>query len=80
MKIFCYSALSVLFFILLFSAFERPAYAYVDPGSSLLVYQSLSAMAAATVFYLRRRIQSLFRGRNPQPVSAPVAPAKGKVV
>lgn len=48
---------------LLFSAacfFERPAYGYVDPGSSLLMFQSMSAFITGTLFYFRRRLKRLF--------------------
>ncbi len=45
-------------------AFERRAYAYVDPGSGLLLLQSLSAMVTGALFYLRKRIKALiFRSR-----------------
>lgn len=70
MKSFCTISLSVLFVFCVFAALERPAYAYVDPGSSLLIYQSLSAMVAGAVFYLRRRIRSLFRTRGSQLVAS----------
>jgi hypothetical protein len=48
---------------LLFSVacfFERPAYGYVDPGSSLLMFQSVSAFVTGTLFYFRRRLKGLF--------------------
>jgi drug/metabolite transporter (DMT)-like permease len=67
MKTLCATALSALFFLCLFAAFERPAYAYIDPGSSLLLYQSLSAMVAGAAFYLRRRIKGLFSRRLSSP-------------
>ena len=49
----------VLYFALGF-CFERNAYGYVDPGSGLLVFQSLSAVITGAVFYFRRHIKSLF--------------------
>lgn len=55
---------------LLFSVaclFERPAYGYVDPGSSLLIFQSVTAFVTGGLFYLRRRLKRLFtksRGRS----------------
>lgn len=55
-----YFALTVVFFIGLSFCFERRAYAYVDPGSSLLIFQSISAVVTGTVFYFRRRIKALF--------------------
>jgi hypothetical protein len=59
-----YFAVTVLLFLALGSSLERPAYAYVDPGSSLLVFQSLSAMVTGVLFYFRRRLKALF-GRIP---------------
>jgi hypothetical protein len=40
-------------------AFERRAYAYVDPGSGLLLFQSLSAMFTGVLFFFRKRLKSL---------------------
>ena len=39
---------------------EQRAYAYVDPGSSLLIFQSISAMITGALFYFRKRVKSLF--------------------
>lgn len=39
---------------------ERPAFAYVDPGSGLLVCQSVGAMFAGAMYYFRRRLKGLF--------------------
>lgn len=55
-----YFALTAAIFVALACTFERQAYAYVDPGSSLLIFQTLSAMATGALFYLRRRIKALF--------------------
>lgn len=55
-----YFALTAALFIALTFCFERPAYAYVDPGSSLLIFQSLSAIVTGTIFYFRRKIKALF--------------------
>lgn len=55
-----YYAITVVLFLMLSFSLERRAYAYVDPGSSLLVFQSLSAIFTGTVFYFRRRLKSLF--------------------
>jgi len=54
--------LTCLFAGALFCAFEPRAHAYIDPGSGLLVYQSMSAMLAGMLFCLRRRIASFFSG------------------
>ncbi len=40
--------------------FERPAYAYVDPGSGLLAIQAAGSALIATGWYLRRKIYALF--------------------
>ncbi len=43
---------------------EQRAYAYADPGSGLLLFQSLSAMLTGGLFYFRRRLKSLiFRSK-----------------
>jgi hypothetical protein len=44
---------------------ERPAYAYVDPGSGLLAFQSLTAFVTGGLFYFRKKIKSLFRQKFP---------------
>jgi hypothetical protein len=55
-----YFAITAALFIALGFCFERPAYAYVDPGSSLLIFQSLSAIVTGTLFYFRRKLKALF--------------------
>jgi hypothetical protein len=55
-----YFAVTAALFIVLSFAFQRQAYAYVDPGSSLLVFQSLSALVTGAMFYFRRRLKALF--------------------
>ena len=40
-------------FLLLISA-ERPAKAYVDPGSGALIWQTLLAAVVGSAFYFRR--------------------------
>lgn len=71
--------LTLLLFVTLSFSFERQAHAYVDPGSSLLLFQSFSAIVSGVIFYFRRRIKTLFtRGKAadsaPIPSSA-VAPS-----
>ncbi|CAN5404015.1 hypothetical protein BH10ACI4_BH10ACI4_12770 [soil metagenome] len=46
--------------------FELPAYGYVDPGSSLLAYQSFSAVITGALFYFRHRLRSLLSFRKTQ--------------
>ena len=41
-------------------AVERPAYAYIDPGSGLLLIQNVGAVVTAVLFFFRRRIKALF--------------------
>lgn len=43
--------------------FERPAYAYADPGTGLLAIQAAGSALVATGWYLRRRIYALFHRR-----------------
>ena len=52
-------------------AFERPAYAYADPGTGLLAVQAAGSALVATGWYLRRKIYSLFRSGD-APKSEPV--------
>jgi hypothetical protein len=70
-------SLSVAFCFCLLLATERRALAYVDPGQGLIALQSIGAVMAASVFYLRRRILSLFGKSQPTPkkpaVIGPVA-------
>lgn len=55
-----YFAVTAALFVALSFCFERPAYAYVDPGSSLLIFQSISAIVTGAIFYFRRKIKALF--------------------
>jgi hypothetical protein len=48
-------------FVCLFAAFEKTAYAYVDPGQGMLALQSLASAAAAAGYLLRRRLRKFFR-------------------
>jgi hypothetical protein len=40
--------------------FERPAYAYADPGTGLLAVQAAGSALVASGWYLRRKIYALF--------------------
>jgi hypothetical protein len=40
--------------------FERPAYAYADPGTGLLAIQAAGSAIVAAGWYLRRKIYALF--------------------
>ena len=58
-----YCAVTTLLILALGICLERPAYAYVDPGSSLMIFQSISAVVTGTLFYFRRRLKALI-GRS----------------
>lgn len=62
MKNLCTSAVTCLFALFLFAALEPRAYAYVDPGSGLLAYQTVSALVAGAIFHFRRRIRRILGG------------------
>jgi hypothetical protein len=55
-----YFVLTLMLFVAVSFAFEQRAYAYVDPGSGLLIFQGISAIFSGAIFYFRRRIKSLF--------------------
>ena len=40
---------------------EKQAYAYTDPGSSLLAFQAIATVFSGVIFHFRRRLRSLFR-------------------
>ncbi len=42
-------------------AVQRPAYAYVDPGSGLLILQSVGSAVTGALLVFRRRIGKLLR-------------------
>lgn len=54
--LFCAAELFVLMI-----ALERPAHAYVDPGSGLLMFQVGGSMLAGLLFTLRGKLRRLFR-------------------
>ena len=62
-----YLALNLALFFALGVLFERPAHAYTDPGSALLVFQSLSACVTAGLFYFRRRLKAFVTRSRPAP-------------
>ena len=55
--LFC--TINAIFLLCLGFCFERRAQAYVDPGSGLLVLQSLGAILSGVVFYFRRKLLKL---------------------
>jgi hypothetical protein len=65
-------SLSILLLLVMGLSFslEQQAHAYVDPGSGLLVFQSLSAIFTGALFYFRRHLRSLLtrkRDKNTNP-------------
>jgi hypothetical protein len=65
-----YCAITLMLLVTLSFAFERQAHAYVDPGSGLLIFQSISAIISGAIIYFRRRIRNLF---TKSPSTAPSA-------
>jgi hypothetical protein len=61
-----YLIVTVMLIVALGFTFERRAYAYVDPGSGLLIFQGISAVVSGTLLYFRRRIKGLFVKTQPK--------------
>ena len=63
-------AVRIVFAVLLFSALtvslEQAAYAYVDPGSGLLLMQTIGSMFACAAIYFRRNILGFFQKTQSQ--------------
>ena len=59
---YAWHILGVLQMVMLICAFERPAHAYVDPGSGYVFLQVIGSMCAGAVFYLRHRLRRIFTG------------------
>ncbi len=69
-----YGSVTLLFVFALAVSLESRAYAYTDPGSCLLLFQSIGAVASGALFYFRRRLKRLFhRSETRQPVNASAA-------
>ena len=54
-------------------AFERPALAYIDPGSGFVFLQVAGSMFAGAVYYLRHRLKRIFSMRRSSPVASSAA-------
>jgi hypothetical protein len=65
--LFSFGLCQIVIFLI---ATEKPAHAYVDPGSGLLFFQVAGSMLAGALFVLRTRIRKLF-GLKPPAKSAP---------
>jgi hypothetical protein len=63
--------LGVLQIAALLVAFERPAQAYVDPGSGFVFLQVAGSMCAGAIYYLRHRVKRLLSSLRKSPVSSP---------
>jgi hypothetical protein len=63
-------SLTALQIAALLVAFERPARAYVDPGSGFVFLQVAGSMCAGAIFYLRHRVKRLFYSLRRSPASA----------
>ncbi|MGI4829053.1 MAG: hypothetical protein ACRYFU_12800 [Janthinobacterium lividum] len=61
MKRFAGPVFTILLLLSVMIAVEPRAFAYVDPGSGLVIYQAVGALATAGIFWFRRRLKSLFR-------------------
>lgn len=67
-----YWSLTLLLLLSLGLTFELPARAYTDPGSALLLFQSMGALVSGVLFYFRRNVKRLFvRSESPKTVAAP---------
>lgn len=76
----CLFLLGVLQVLSLLIASERPAQAYVDPGSGFVFLQVAGSMVAGAVYYLRHWIKRIFSSmRGSQNVSTPVV-AQSEVI
>ena len=49
-----YAAVTAILFLAVSFYVKHRAYAYVDSGSSLLIFQSIGAMITGVLFYFRR--------------------------
>jgi hypothetical protein len=71
--------LAIAQFITLAAAFQKPAYAYADPGSGLLFLQVAGSMLAGGLFIVRSKLRKLFRlGRNH--VQEPITVEQGQEI
>jgi hypothetical protein len=50
-------------------AFERPAQAYVDPGSGFVFLQVAGSMCAGAIYYLRHRVKRILLALRRSPAS-----------
>jgi hypothetical protein len=60
-----YYFVTVAMLLCLSISLERRAYAYIDPGSGLLMLQAAGTVLTGVLFTLRKRIKSLFTRSKP---------------
>jgi hypothetical protein len=70
-----YIAVTIAMLFCLSVSLERRAYAYVDPGSGLLILQGIGTVLTGVLFTLRRRIKALFTRSKPAEVAGAETPA-----
>jgi hypothetical protein len=76
----CLLLLSAMQIAALLVAFERPAQAYVDPGSGFVFLQVAGSMFAGSIYYLRHRLKRIFHSmRKTSQVPTP-AGAQSEVI
>jgi hypothetical protein len=79
----CYSPHALRFFLTLLGAvqifslllsFERPAYAYIDPGSGFVLLQAAGSTLAGAVYYFRHRLKRMLESmRRSEQISSPAS-------
>jgi hypothetical protein len=67
----CYFLLGAVQIAALLVAFERPAQAYIDPGSGFVFLQVVGSMFAGAVYYLRHRLKRVFTFRRSAQLALP---------
>jgi len=78
MKRFASLSLTVLMTLCLIVGSERRAWGYVDPGAGLIALQTFASVAAAYLYFIRRRVQAFFTRKKPvRPVVLPVSVKAG---
>jgi hypothetical protein len=63
----CLFLLGAVQVVVLLVAFERPAQAYVDPGSGFVFLQVAGSMCAGAIYYLRHRVKRMFQSLRRSP-------------
>ncbi|HTZ58530.1 MAG TPA: hypothetical protein VMB49_10555 [Acidobacteriaceae bacterium] len=66
----CLFLLGVAQVATLLAAFERPAQAYVDPGSGFVFLQVAGSMCAGAIYYLRHRVKRMLLSLRRSPAAS----------